>query len=229
MPSGRDTPHDVPHDVPHDTPRHVSALRRALGSAAVGLVAGVALAFVTSWQLALMAGWDVTAVVLLTRVWATVGYLDPAQTHHLATAEDNSRSSTALLLVGASTASLVGAGAGLLKAKHSAPTLDALLTASSILTVTLSWAVVHTMFALRYAHEYYSDPIGGFDFKMGDERPDYRDFAYVAFTIGMAFQVSETDVTNRYVRRTVLRHSFIAYLFGAVILAVMVNVTATLL
>ena len=217
------------HDVPHNAPRHVSARRRALGSATIGLVAGVALGFVTSWQLALMAGWDVTAVVLLVRVWTTVGRLDPEQTRHAATMEDNSRSSTALLLVGASTASLVGAGTGLLQAKHSAPPLDALLTASSILTVTLSWAVVHTMFALRYAHEYYSEPIGGFDFKMRDEQPDYRDFAYVAFTIGMAFQVSETDVTNRYVRRTVLRHSFIAYLFGAVILAVMVNVTATLL
>lgn len=219
----------IGRDAQHEAPRHVSARRRAIGSAAIGLVAGAALAFVTSWQLALMAGWDVTAVVLLIRVWATVGRLDPEHTRHVATREDNSRSSTDLLLVGASTVSLVGAGAGLLEAKHSAPTLDAMLTASSILTVALSWAVVHTMFALRYAHEYYSDPIGGFDFKMGNEPPDYRDFAYVAFTIGMAFQVSETDVTDRYVRRTVLRHSFIAYLFGAVILAVMVNVTATLL
>jgi uncharacterized membrane protein len=217
------------HDRHHAAPGHVSARRRALTSAAIGVVAGGVAFAVTPWQLALMTGWDVTAVILLTRIWSQVGRLDPAQTRRLATVEDNSRSSTALLLVAASTASLVGAGAGLLQAKHSAPAMDALLTACSIVTVALSWGVVHTMFALRYAHECYSDPMGGFDFKMGDEAPDYRDFAYVAFTIGMAFQVSETDVTNRYVRRTVLRHSFIAYLFGAVILAVMVNVTATLL
>lgn len=217
------------HDTPHPPPRHIAARRRALSSAAAGVVIGSALAFVTSWQLALMAGWDATAVLLLARIWLQVGPLEPAQTRHLATAEDNSRSSTALLLIAASTASLVGAGAGLLQAKHSAPPLDVLLTAASVVTVALSWAVVHTMFALRYAHEYYTEPVGGFDFKMSGAPPDYRDFAYIAFTIGMAFQVSDTDITDRYVRRTVLRHSFIAYLFGAVILAVMVNVTATLL
>jgi uncharacterized membrane protein len=217
------------HDTPHRAPRHIAARRRALTSAAVGVTLGTALAFVTSWQLALMAGWDVTAVVLLARVWSQVGRLDPDQTRHLATAEDNSRSSTALLLLSASTASLIGAGAGLLEAKQSGSPMNVMLTAASLITVSLSWLVVHTMFTLRYAHEYYSTPVGGFDFKMGNAEPDYRDFAYVAFTIGMAFQVSETDVTNRFVRRTVLRHSFLAYLFGAVIVAVMVNVTASLL
>jgi uncharacterized membrane protein len=90
----------------------------------------------------------------------------------------------------------------------------------------LSWAVVHTVFALRYAHEYYTPPVGGIDFKSGEYEPDYGDFAYLAFTVGMTFQVSDTDVGSRSVRRTVLRHALISYLFGAVILALVVNVIA---
>ncbi len=98
-----------------------------------------------------------------------------------------------------------------------------------MLTVALSWALVQTVFALRYAHEYYTAPVGGIDFKTKDEQPDYQDFAYVAFTVGMTFQVSDTDIQARRIRRTVLRHALLAYLFGAVILAVMVNVIASLL
>ena len=70
-------------------------------------------------------------------------------------------------------------------------------------------------------------PVGGIDFK-SDEAPDYLDFAYVAFTVGMTFQVSDTDVQARRIRRTVTRHAFLAYLFGAVILAVAVSVIAGL-
>jgi uncharacterized membrane protein len=99
----------------------------------------------------------------------------------------------------------------------------------AVLTVGLSWSLVQTVFALRYAHEYYTPPIGGIDFKTADELPDYQDFAYVAFTIGMTFQVSDTDIQARRTRRTVLRHAALAYLFGAVILAVVVNVIASLL
>ncbi len=100
------------------------------------------------------------------------------------------------------------------------------MTAIGGLTVVVSWSVVHTVFALRYAREYYSTPVGGIDFKSDDEEPDYQDFAYVAFTVGMTFQVSDTDVQARPIRRTVIRHALLAYLFGAVILAVAVNVIA---
>jgi len=89
---------------------------------------------------------------------------------------------------------------------------------------------VHTVFALRYARLFYADPPGGIDFKNhGTEPPDYRDFAYVAFTIGMTFQVSDTDIQSRIVRRTVLRHALLSFFFGAVILATTVNVIASLL
>jgi len=70
--------------------------------------------------------------------------------------------------------------------------------------------------------------VGGIDFKTDDEQPDYRDFAYVAFTVGMTFQISDTDIQTRVIRRTVLRHALLAYLFGAVILAVAINLIANL-
>jgi uncharacterized membrane protein len=86
------------------------------------------------------------------------------------------------------------------------------------------------VFALRYAHVYYTEPEGGIDFKSkGAERPDYIDFAYTAFTVGMTFQVSDTDITRREMRRQVLWHALISFLFGAVILATTVNVIASLL
>ena len=88
---------------------------------------------------------------------------------------------------------------------------------------------MHTVFALRYAHEYYTPPVGGIDFKTDKELPDYLDFGYVAFTVGMTFQVSDTDIQAANPRRTVMRQALLAYLFGAVILAVVVNVIASLL
>jgi uncharacterized membrane protein len=124
-----------------------------------------------------------------------------------------------------SAAAFVGVGFALFKASQAGTAGQVTLTVVSVVTVALSWVVVHTVFTLRYAHEYYTAPVGGIDFKT-EEAPDYQDFAYIAFTIGMTFQVSDTDVQGRKVRRTVLRHSLLSYLFGAVILAVVINVIA---
>src|SRR5207249_477528 len=133
------------------------------------------------------------------------------------------------LLVSASVASLVGVVFGIVKAHQSERVLDVVLTSASVLTVALSWAIVHTVFALRYAHQYYTPPVGGIDFKSGEYEPDYRDFAYLAFTVGMTYQVSDTEVGRREMRRTVLRHALLSYVFGAIILALVVNVIASLL
>jgi uncharacterized membrane protein len=162
-------------------------------------------------------------------VWTTVGRWSPEDTRIHATREDTSRVATSLILLGASVASLVGTGFDLLKAHQAHGAGRVTLTVIAVLTVALSWTVVHTVFALRYAHEYYTEPVGGINFKVPGELPDYQDFGYVAFTVGMTFQVSDTDIEARRTRRTVLRHALMAYLFGAVILAVVVNVIASLL
>ena len=88
--------------------------------------------------------------------------------------------------------------------------------------MVVSWFAVHTVFALRYARLYYSDPPGGIDFNQS-EAPAYVDFAYLAFTIGMAYQVSDTDLQTRKIRATALQHSLLSYLLGAVILAMTIN------
>ncbi len=93
--------------------------------------------------------------------------------------------------------------------------------------MVLSWAVVHTVYALRYARLYYWGTDGGADFHE-DALPAFSDFAYLAFTVAMTFQVSDTELNDKEFRRAVLRHSLLSYLFGAVILALVINVVAGL-
>ena len=178
----------------------------------------------------MLIAWDVAAATMLLRVWLHVGRMDGEATRSHATREDNSRTGAGLLLITAGTVSLVGVAFAFAEANDTTHVMGVALRGTGILTIALSWGVIHTVFALRYANLYYTDPPGGIDFKdKGTEDPDYRDFAYTAFTIGMTFQVSDTDITTHKIRRTVLRHALLSFLFGAVILATTVNVIASLL
>jgi uncharacterized membrane protein len=207
----------------------VSARSPLLRVTIVGLVCGALAVPFAPWQLALLTGWDAAALAFAAWVWISIGGFSPEETRALATREDTGRVSSSLMLLGASVASLVGTAFDLVKASEAHTGGRVVLTVIGLLTVALSWIVVHTVFALRYAHEYYTPPVGGIDFKSDSEQPDYQDFAYVAFTIGMTFQVSDTDVQARPIRRTVIRHALLAYLFGAVILAVAINLVAGLI
>jgi uncharacterized membrane protein len=102
-----------------------------------------------------------------------------------------------------------------------------LRTMLGVACVAASWTVVHTILTLRYARLYYSDPQGGMSFNQ-DTDPTFRDFAYVAFTIGMTFQVSDTEIQTVGIRSTVLGHALVSFVFDAVIIAVTVNVVAGL-
>jgi uncharacterized membrane protein len=97
----------------------------------------------------------------------------------------------------------------------------------SVGSVAAAWAVVHTVFTLRYALLYYGGPDGGVNFNQKED-PAYADFAYLAFTIGMTYQVSDTDLQTRPIRATALRQALLSYLLGAVILAVTINLVAGL-
>jgi uncharacterized membrane protein len=131
------------------------------------------------------------------------------------------------VVVVACVASLVGVFAGILKAREIGGGGGAVLTVASIIAVVFAWGAVHTVYMLRYAHRYY-DRDGGIEFP-NDNEPSYLDFAYVAFTIGMTFQVSDTDVSNRSMRRLVLGHAALSYLFGTVIVGLTINVLGGLL
>jgi uncharacterized membrane protein len=102
--------------------------------------------------------------------------------------------------------------------------------APTVLTVVLSWTVINTVYTLRYADQDFRSEPGGIAFAAegGQQHPGYRDFAYVAFTIGMCYQVSDTTLRNPRVRNTVLAHALLSYAFGVVIVAGTVNLISGL-
>jgi uncharacterized membrane protein len=209
---------------------HAPALRRLLVAAVIGLVAGLALATVVPWRLAVLGAWNATALTFLLSVAPIILGADGRRTERIAVREDMNRDVARLLLLAASSASLVAVGFALGLARHESGTYRVLLVTMAAVTVFVSWTVVNTVFTLRYARLYYLGAADGIDFGGDTTRPpDYRDFAYLAFTIGMTYQVSDTMLRDRGIRRTVLEHALLAYVFGVVIVSAGVNVVAGLL
>jgi uncharacterized membrane protein len=208
-----------------------SALRRLGVAAVLGLAAGVGLAVSATWQVAVLGGWDVTALTFLITVAPVLLRADGQGTERLAVREDLNRDVARLLLLAASSVSLVAVGFAVGLARREGGTEGVLLVTVAAITVVVSWTVVNTLFTLRYAHLYYRQaPSEGIDFGApSDGPPDYRDFAYLAFTIGMTYQVSDTTLRAREIRRTVLVHALVSYVFGVVIVSVGVNTVAGLL
>ena len=208
---------------------HLDQRRRLLIAAPLGTVTGGIVAFFVPWQLSVLVGWDVAAVFVAGSVWTFVAVLDAPATQRVATREDDSRAAADLIMVVACLISVIGVVLGLAHARSNSGTVSSLLTGIAVFTVFLSWFTVHTLFVLRYARLYYADPPGGIKFADTDETPDYMDFVYVAFTIGMTFQVSDTGIQQRAIRRTVIRHAFVSYLFGTVIVGIAINVVGSLI
>lgn len=205
--------------------------RRAAGRPAVaavlGVVAGAVSVVVGGRASAPAVGWTVAGLVYVVWTWAVVGRMDPRRTRSHATREDPTRAATDVIVVSASVASL--AGVGYLLIGSNAPGTGADLSAAiGLLSVVSSWVVVHTVFALRYASLYYGrDPAGGIGFNQ-DEPPAYVDFAYLAFTLGMTYQVSDTALQDRRMRAMALRQALLSYLLGAIVPATAINLVAGL-
>ena len=201
---------------------------RVAVAAAVGIVAGVAASFLTFWQAATLIGWDVGCLFLMTWIWWAVAGLDAEQCKTHAKREDPSIGLTELIVLTAGVAVLAAVGLALVRAGSAGGATKAYLISLGVVSVALSWGVVHTVFTLRYARSYYSPEEGGIDFNE-DDPPTYLDFAYLALTIGMTFQVSDTNLTSKAMRRIALSHALLSYLFGAVIMALVINVVSSLL
>jgi uncharacterized membrane protein len=209
--------------------RNGLAARRLVAGAVAGIVAAVVATIAGApWQAALSIGWCALALVILVLVWATILGKDAEATAEHARSEDFSRANSDLVLLGASVASLVAVGMTLVLAGKAHDGSKAALITLTILTVGLAWGLVHTVYALRYGDLYYADPIGGIDFNE-DDRPEYRDFAYLALTIGMTFQVSDTNIQTKRIRRIAIRHALLSWAFGTVIVAITINIVASLL
>jgi uncharacterized membrane protein len=203
------------------------AAARLGGAVGLGVVTGVVAAFTAPWQAVPLVFWDVTALGWVAAAWIHIVGMDAGATSAHATSEDPSRAQTDALVLSASVASLIAVLLGLLKAGHSSGGMKVTLLAASIATIIISWAAVHTLFTLRYAALYYREPNGGIDFNEADE-PCYVDFAYLAFTIGMTYQVSDTDLKTKPIRHSALRHALLSYLFGTVIIAATINLASGL-
>ena len=210
---------------------YAPAMRRAVLVSSIGLTAMVVLVWFLPWGLAVVAGWDAAALAFLLTIWPVILRADAAHAAQLATREDETRGTAAVLLLAASVASLLGVVLTLDLAGRQGGPLRVLLIGVAVLTVVLSWTVVNTVYTLRYADLHFRSREAGIAFgdPDGQEQPTYRDFAYVAFTIGMCYQVSDTTVGDRRIRGTVLSHALLSYLFGVVIVAGSVNLIAGLL
>jgi len=205
---------------------HGAAGWHVLVSFAAGIAAFGVAWLATPWQAASLIGWDVAATVFIAWIWFTVGGMSSAATARHAAVEDLSRRTADLVLILASVTSLIGVGLSLLEASDTEGLEKAMIVAVASVSVILSWATVHTVFTLRYARLYYGGG-GGIDFN-GDRAPTYTDFAYLAFTIGMTYQVSDTSIASKAIRRTALRHAYMSYLFGTVVVAMTINVVSGL-
>jgi uncharacterized membrane protein len=198
---------------------------RILVAVSLGVAVALAVGNTVGWRFAL-AGWIATAGVYVVWTRLILGGMDAEQTCRWVTREDVTRWIADVVIVSASIASLGGVGYVVAAASRSGPeAVEAAIV--GILTVGASWFSLHTLFTVRYARLYYSDEPGGINFH-DPEQPCFQDFAYVAYTVGMTYQVSDTEICLRSIRATVLRHAMLSYLLGAVVLAVTINLIAGL-
>ena len=206
----------------------------------LGLAAGGAVFFASRGHVrfssAAIAGWNAFAAVILALDWLTILLTPQRKMRERAQQQDLSRLLIFLFVVFAACAALFAVGFLISANKRQAGghfTAHLLLT---LLTVISSWTLVHTVFGLRYAHVFYGDSgepgvvqhAGGLSFP-GNRPPDYFDFAYFAFVVGMTCQVSDVQVTSRRMRRLTLVHSVLAFGFNSIILALLINIVSGLL
>jgi uncharacterized membrane protein len=180
----------------------------------------------TDWRLSTRAliGWDAGVAFYLIGAFTLLVRSDVARIRRRAAILDEGRIAILVVVVGAALASLGGIVAQLGTAR--APGHLALAT----VTILLSWSLVHLIFALHYAHEFYAEkPRGGGLTFPGGEEPDYWDFLYFSLVVGMTSQVSDVAVTGRTIRRTVAAHGVVSFLFNAALIALSVNIAASAL
>jgi uncharacterized membrane protein len=197
-------------------------------SLGIGALVTAVLTVFTDWRMAtrLLVGWDIYVGLYLALVAHLMAGAEVERIRARAAVEDEGQFAILMLTVVAALASLgaifseLGTGTG--TGRRPAHVVLAALT------ILLSWAFIHTIFALHYAHEFYDEDIGGgLAFPGGETEPDYWDFVYFSFVIGMTSQVSDVGVTHKEIRRTVAAHGVVSFVFNAALLALTVNIAAS--
>jgi uncharacterized membrane protein len=206
--------------------RVVYARPRTFISIAIGIVAFFLLPGSLRLVTRLTIGWDIFVAFYLVLVCTLVLRSGLTHIRRNAILQDDGRFLILLVTALGAFASIAAIVLGLDETHRSGPEL-----ALATVTIALSWAAVHTTFALHYAHEFYRGKPGGLNFPSGDkpEEPDYWDFVYFSFVIGMTAQVSDVGVTDRIIRRTATVHGIISFIFNTALVALMVNIAASAL
>lgn len=202
--------------------RIVYARPRLFIALAIGLAS---LIFMPSaWRLTtrLLTGWDIALVLYLGLAYSTVISCGSDDIRKQAALQDDGRFLILILTLVAAFASMAAIVMELGVKPQQAPQL-----VLAVVTIVLSWAAIHTTFALHYAHEYYGgSDIGGLKFP-GSGQPDYWDFVYFSFVVGMTAQVSDVGITDKIIRRTATAHGVTSFIFNTALLALMVNIAAS--
>ena len=196
----------------------------------IGLVAWFTLPHRWTEQIRLVATWDVFALAALSVIWYTMLSLEPTHIRRVARLEDPSRALSLVLVVLGAAASLLAVFVLLQSSMtmQSGDKTQAIVLALS--AVVLGWTLIHTVFTLRYAHIYHSNDVGaeGLEFPGNNPCPEYLDFAYFAFVIGMTAQTSDVAISSSRLRKNALTHGIISFAFNTAVVALSISVLTTL-
>lgn len=216
--------------------RHLRVRPRLVVAVAAGVALGPAL---PDWPIPtrMIVALDVAGVIFLTLTWLMMAKATPERMKVRARLQDEGKLTILLLTVGAAAFSTTAISLELHGLKDLPGHTVAFHVALAGASIVCAWLVTHTLFALHYAHAFYGDAdpgttayerTGGVEFP-GSPHPDYWDFLYFAFVIGMTCQTSDVQITDHRIRRLVLAHGVLSFLFNTVILALSVNIAAGLL
>jgi uncharacterized membrane protein len=212
----------------------LAARERLAAALAIGVVAYFAVPDSVSWHTRLVASWDVGTLVYLALAWTNIGLADAESTRAHALAQDTSGYVIFLFVLGAACASIVAIGFVVATIKGLAFWPKAWHLTLTIAALISSWLLIQTVFAFHYARAYYRDErqhparFGGLAFP-GDGDPDYMDFAYYSFVVGMTSQVSDVQAISPVMRRLTLVHGVLAFIFNIAVLALSINTIASAL
>lgn len=192
-----------------------------------------------SLNTSLVITWIVYSFVMLVLYWSTILTTHPLEMKKMAKMQDSNRTLIFLFVLAAALASLFVVVLLLSSTKQLSGLELSLHVFLSVAAVVCSWALVHTIFVFRYAHLYYENAPAvkdkaaskyteGLEFPE-EKEPDYLDFTYFSFVIGMTFQVSDVEISSKRIRRLALMHSLVSFAFNTVIVALSINIISGLI
>lgn len=223
---------------PNDSPLHILYRSvRARPRMALSTLFGLAVALLIpadSFIIHALLGWNAGVILYIALILILMAHTAPAEIRKRSIAEAEGRFTVLLLVIAAATMILIAIALGVFSAKQLQGTARLLRLALTFITVVNSWAFVQIVFTIYYAHEYHAEVKGrrgnrgGLKF-MGSGTPDYWDFLYFALTVGMTAQTSDTGVETHRMRRLVIVHGLVSFVFTTAVIALTVNLAAQLL